>query len=268
MTMKEFYTYSFSSFTVYQTPNYWEKLKNYNYIVAKGNEAVIFDPGELAPLQKTLIKNGLKLKAIFLTHHHGDHVNAVEALKEQYDATVYAYTGDSHRIKHVDVWLDDEQIVDVLGEKARVIFSPGHTTGSVAYFFPKLKWLFSGDILFTLGCGRVYGGTYEQMQNSIDKLSRLPEETTLFTSHEFTERSLNFALSTLDDDPRILEIKDDLQSKMKSKTPTTPTTLKFEKKYNPFLRTREVYIKEKMGLKEAEGWQVFEKLREIRNNFS
>ena len=149
----------------------------------------------------------------------------------------------------------------------KIIFVPGHTKGHVAFFFFKEKVVFTGDTLFSLGCGRVFEGTHEQMFNSLNKIKKLPSETKIYCGHEYTKSNLNFCL-TYDTKNTFLKKKEiDIQKKLNSNQPTIPTILDQEIKTNIFLRCNDPEIKHSLGLKDSSDLKVFSKLRDLKDSF-
>ncbi len=265
--MKEFYQYDYKELTVFQTPNLWQSYQSYNYILAKGNEAVIFDPGELGPLVNTIEKNGLKLTGIYITHHHNDHVGAVREMREKYSCPVFGFAKDQHRLPVVDHSFDRNEKLNILEQEAFVFHWPGHTLGLCAFYFPKEELLFSNDHIFSLGCGRVFEGSYEQMYNNLERVKELPKSTKIFPSHEYTATNLEFSRSILPDDNKLLELQNSIEKKLSSEIPTVPTQLDFELKNNLFLRTHEEDLKKALNLSGQSEAKVFAELRRRKDAF-
>ena len=264
--MQEFYTHSLNGHQLFQTPNLWNTYQNYNYILSQENQAWIFDPGDYEPIMNTIEKNNLSPKVIFLTHHHQDHIGAAIQLKEKFNCTMYGFEKDQHRLPPLDKIYKDEDEVELLGTTGKVLHLPGHTTGLCALYIEELKLAFSNDLIFSLGCGRVFEGSYKEMYGSLKKLSSLPDDTLLACSHEYTLNNLEFGLSVFPDDQKLLSLEAEIKNKLKNQIPTVPMTLGFEKENNPFLRQNDPTIREVLDLKEAEDWQVFAKLREMKDH--
>ena len=148
-----------------------------------------------------------------------------------------------------------------------VIFVPGHTKGHIAFFFFKEKVVFTGDTLFSLGCGRVFEGTHEEMFNSLNKIKKLPSDTKIFCGHEYTKSNLNFCLK-YDSKNTFLKAKEiEIQKKLSSNQPTIPTTLGQEIKTNIFFRCNDPEIRHTLGLKDSSEAKVFSKLRDLKDSF-
>lgn len=205
---------------------------NYIWCLIKGSECLIVDPGEAAPVIKFLKNNQLTLKAILVTHHHYDHTNGLTELVRNQDIPVYG----SSKIPFVtNVVSDQQQIVIPHLDLTFTVFTiPAHTLEHVAYYGEGL--VFTGDTLFTGGCGRIFEGTAFMMYQSLYKLSRLPSETLIYCGHEYTVQNLKFARLV---EPGNLQIKERLVQSLQLREegkPTVPATLLVERETNPFLR--------------------------------
>ena len=169
---------------------------NYSYLIHDeiSNTVAIVDPSEFVPCDTIISKNYQKLDFILNTHHHYDHVGGNEELKKKYNSKVLGFENDKNRIPQIDTVLKDNQEFKIGTLNFTTIFIPGHTRGHVAFYFKKERVVFSGDTLFSLGCGRVFEGTYKQMFQSLNKLKNLPGETKVYCGHEYTFKNLEFCL--------------------------------------------------------------------------
>ena len=141
-----------------------------------------------------LLKKNIKLKYILNTHHHYDHVGGNELIKKEFDAKVIGFNNDKERIPFIDITLEDQEIWSSDNFTAKVFHIPGHTSGHICFHFYKDNFLFTGDTLFSLGCGRIFEGTYEQMFNSLKIIKSFPEETLIYCGHEYTSKNAEFCL--------------------------------------------------------------------------
>ena len=150
---------------------------NYSYLVIdeKKNIACVVDPSESEPIIKYLSNNKIDLKFILNTHHHYDHVGGNKILKKKYNASVVGFKGDKHRIPEIDIALDDQENWKYENFETKIIHVPGHTLGHICFYFHYDKLVFTGDTLFSLGCGRIFEGTYSQMYESLKKNKRIAQ---------------------------------------------------------------------------------------------
>ena len=228
---------------------------NYSYLVIDkvNNSACIVDPSESEPIIEIIEKKKVNLKFILNTHHHYDHVGGNEILKKKFGAKIIAFKDDKNRIPFVDILLEDNEIWKNLNFEFKVFHIPGHTSGHICFYFYKDNIVFSGDTLFSLGCGRIFEGTYEQMYYSLNKFKELPKETKVYCGHEYTLQNSVFC-ATYDKNndelnKKILEVK----SKRDRNLPTIPSTIGEELACNIFLR--------------AKNLKDFSKLRDLKDNF-
>ena len=170
---------------------------NYSYLIFdKSNKnACVIDPSESKPVIKAIEENKVKLKYILNTHHHYDHVGGNKELKEKYDSKIIGFKDDKDRIPEIDILVEDNQIWKEENFEAKIYHIPGHTAGHIAFHFFKEKKIFTGDTLFSLGCGRIFEGTYEQMFNSLNKIKILPKDTEIYCGHEYTLKNGDFCLA-------------------------------------------------------------------------
>jgi hydroxyacylglutathione hydrolase len=225
------------------------------------------DAPEDAPIIAALHEKGWKLTDILVTHRHGDHVGGVEELKRRYRARVVAPAAEAGSIPAVDVAVKEGDHVLVGALSSKVIATPGHTAGHIAYYFQNAKALFAGDTLFALGCGRVLEGSPADMWQSLQKLAALPDDTQLYCGHEYTLSNARFALAV---DPGNAALK--LRAAVAEGTRadgrlTIPSTLGDEKATNPFLRATDPAIARRVGKDPSDPVAVFAALREWKNRF-
>lgn len=228
---------------------------NYVFLIidTDHNEAIIVDPGESETVTQALKQKNLNPAAILATHHHSDHIGGIDILKNNFQIPVYAPAKNQNQIK-ADYYINDTDTIKIASFDFKVIALPGHTLGHCAYWFEKEKWLFSGDVLFGLGCGRLFEGTYEEAFVSLQKIKSLPDDTLIFCTHEYTETNLRFCKSLpINDNPSLKEYEIDLLKKRKSGLASVPLILVKEKQVNPFLISKNV--------------NDFKMLRETRNSF-
>ena len=212
---------------------------NYSYLVIDPatREAAVVDCAEVEPVLAEVDRRGVKLTAILATHHHWDHIGGNEALLAALPLRVYGSRDDAGRIPGLTDGLAEGDGVSVGTLAGRAIFIPAHTSGHLAYYFPREGAVFTGDTLFAGGCGRLFEGDAAQMMSSLAKLAALPPETRVYCGHEYTEKNLRFA-QTLEPGNAALAEKLDAVRRLRAEgRPTVPTTVRSELETNPFLRT-------------------------------
>ena len=241
---------------------------NYSYLIfeEETNTVSIVDPSEFISCDKAIQKYK-KLDYILNTHHHSDHVDGNVELKKKYNSKIIGYHDDKDRIPGIDILLKDGQIKKIGSLVFSTIFIPGHTKGHIAFFFSKEKIAFTGDTLFSLGCGRVFEGTHEEMFYSLNKIKNLPPDTKIYCGHEYTKSNLDFCLAYDTQNTSLKEKAIDIQKKLNSNLPTIPTILGQEIKTNIFLRCNDPEIKSTLGLNDSSEVEVFSKLRDLKDTF-
>ena len=228
---------------------------NYSYLIIddKNHRSCVIDPSEAMPIIEYLEKNNIKLDFILNTHHHYDHVGGNKELKEKYDAKVVGYIDDKKRIPEIDITVKNNQIWKEKKFEAKVVHIPGHTSGHICFYFFNEKNIFTGDTLFSLGCGRIFEGTYSQMFTSLNFFKNLPLDTNIYCGHEYTLKNSNFCINY---DKENSDLKDKIKlikKKLDNNLPTMPTTIKEELDCNIFLRSKDV--------------KSFSKLRDLKDKF-
>ena len=243
---------------------------NYLWLLTRGREAAVVDPGDAAPVRQALERLNLRLCAILVTHHHGDHVGGVVELKARTGATVYGPAAEA--IEGLDHRLGGGDGVSVLGISFRVIEVPGHTAGHIAYFAPDETppLLFCGDTLFACGCGRLFEGTPTQMVNSLDALAALPPATRVYCAHEYTLANIRFALTVEPSNPALATRAARDQATRTRGEPTVPSTIGLELATNPFLRCDVAAVRSAITrdtTDTVDRTAIFAALREKKNAF-
>ena len=241
---------------------------NYSYLIIEKdtNTVSIIDPSEFSACNE-VIKKYKKLDYILNTHHHADHVDGNLQLKKKYNSKILGFIGDKDRIPGIDIFLKENQYQKIGGLLFKVIFIPGHTRGHIAFYFEKEKVVFTGDTLFSLGCGRVFEGTHVDMLNSLNKLTILPPETKVYCGHEYTKTNLDFCLKYDPNNTFLKEKSKEINSKLKNNLATIPTTIDEEIKTNIFLRCNDNRVKQSLNLKDASDQEIFTKLRDLKDAF-
>ena len=234
-----------------------------------GHSALVVDPGEAAPVLQALQQERVQLHSILVTHHHGDHTAGIRELQQTSGAKVY---GPAHeRIAEVQFPLSEGTQVQALGLNFEVLDVPGHTAGHIAYYAAGAPgMLFCGDTLFSAGCGRLFEGTPQQMQASLQKLAALPGDTRVCCTHEYTLSNLRFAREVDPDNAALQKYQNDCTALRASGTPTLPSTLALELQINPFLRSHEptlVAAARRFDAAATESQGAFATLRQWKNQY-
>ena len=242
---------------------------NYSYLIIDKNnkKTCIVDPSEPRPVVDFLEKNNLKLNYILNTHHHYDHIGGNIELKKKYNAKVIGFKGDYKRIPEIDFKLEDGEIWKQDNFEAKIIHVPGHTLGHICFHFYNENNLFTGDTLFSLGCGRIFEGTYEQMFSSLEKIKKLPHKTKIYCGHEYTLQNSKFCIKYDKDNLELIKKINDIKKKLNNNQPTIPTTLDEELKSNIFLRSDNFKIKNNLNMNTGSSLDTFSKLRDLKDNF-
>lgn len=242
---------------------------NYCYLVhddASGDTAVIDTP-ETAAIDRALAKTGWTLTHILNTHHHYDHAGCNLELKEKYGCEIIGPRNESEKIPGIDKKVGDGDTVSLGNHHAQVIDVPGHTLGHIAYWFKGDNIAFVGDTLFALGCGRLFEGTADQMWTSLQKLMALPDDTTIYCAHEYTQANARFALSVEPQNQALQTRAKEIDDLRARNLPTIPTTMGLEKATNPFLRAASADLQHTIGLEGATLVDIFAETRRRKDNF-
>ena len=228
---------------------------NYSYLIIdeKKNTSCVIDPGESDPIIEYLEKNKINLKFILNTHHHFDHVGGNKNLKEKYKAQVIGFKEDKNRIPDIDILVDDQEIWKYENFETKIIHIPGHTLGHICFYFYNDKSVFTGDTLFSLGCGRLFEGTHTQMYESLKKIKNLPQDTRVYCGHEYTLQNSKFCITHDKNNQNLKNKIEEIKKRSQNNLPTIPSTIKDELECNIFLRSDNI--------------ENFSKLRDLKDNF-
>lgn len=245
---------------------------NYIWLLMKDGYAVVVDPGEARPVERVLKEQGLRLVAILLTHHHDDHVGGVaELLASHPDCRLYGpHEAQLNHFQALQPLQDGDMLpLPELETEFQVLALPGHTQSHIGFYGP--LGLFCGDVLFGGGCGRLLGGTAEQMLASLQRLKALPAETWVYCAHEYTWDNLRFCLTVEPDNQPLLERVRRCAKLRRQGVPTVPFPLAEELTTNCFLRTDQPNVRaaaQMMAMSECNNEiEIFVLLRQKKNNF-
>jgi hydroxyacylglutathione hydrolase len=260
---------------------------NYAYLViASSGDAAVVDASEAGPVREAVRREGVRLVAIWSTHHHHDHVGGNEELAREFPVEVVAHVSDRGRVPGQTREVDTGDVVRVGDVEARCIHIPGHTLGALAYFVDAKasrstdakaspstdatasRVVFTGDTLFCAGCGRMFEGTPAQMHASLARLSALPGDTRVLCGHEYTESNLRFAAHVEPDNVEITRAQARAAALRARGEPAIGTTLEQERQSNPFLRPGSATIRATLGIpKDADDVTAFAAIRSAKDGF-
>lgn len=225
------------------------------------------DAPELEPILAAAKKRGWKITHIFTTHHHGDHVEANLALKEQFGCEITGPINEAVAIPGLDRTMGEGDSFEFAGRTVQVIETPGHTAGHICYYLPEEKLLFAADTLFALGCGRLFERPAADMWHSLQKLMALPDDTVVYFGHEYTLSNARFALTIDPDNAKLKARAAEIESLRAEGKFTIPTTIGLEKETNPFLRPPDKAVRANLAMEDNSDEDVFAEIRKRKDNF-
>ena len=240
---------------------------NYIWLIKNSDQrCAVVDPGDAAPVLAYLQQHNLTLDAIFITHHHHDHIGGVAELVRHFP-TVDVVGPANEPVPTLTHPVEGGDQIELFGEAFFVLGLEGHTLGHIGYVGDGK--LFCGDVLFAAGCGRVFEGTMEQMHTSLTKLAALPDETEVYCAHEYTASNVAFALAVEPDNEQLQQFRDEVIRLRAQNRPTLPTTVRREKWINPFLRTDQQTVIRSVAnrTQHTDPLAIFTALREWKNEF-
>ncbi|MDD5460171.1 MAG: hydroxyacylglutathione hydrolase [Methylococcales bacterium] len=242
---------------------------NYIYLVHEplSGETAVVDPALAQPVLDILNEKDWRLTCILNTHHHWDHVGGNLELKEKTGCKIIAAQSDRDRIPGINAGVSEGDIIMLGACRARVISTPGHTSGHIVYYFAEDEVLFCGDTLFAMGCGRLFEGTAEQMWSSLQKLKALPASTRIYCTHEYTQANGRFALSVEPDNPQLQQRMEVINQLREKHLPTVPSTIEQELATNPFLREDSLALRSVINMTNSKSVEVFAEVRRLKDRF-
>lgn len=246
---------------------------NYSYLIIceKTGEAAVVDPAEFYPLSREIEKTGVRLQAIYCTHHHADHIGGLEDLLGEFPGVaVYGHESDKRRIPGMNHSLTDGSKIRIGTIAGQVMHTPGHTSGSLCYLVGDA--LFTGDTLFGAGCGRLFEGSPKQMYDALNgRIKLLPGQTKVYFGHEYTLQNLKFAHFVEPGNQAVVMRLQQTTVQRDQGQLTTPSNLELERQTNPFLRCAEEgvvrTVAEKFIGEAGDPLAVFTALRRLKDSF-
>lgn len=245
------------------------RTDNYGLLVHdhRSGATASIDAPDASEIERHLKARGWQLTHLFITHHHIDHVEGIVQLKERFSSTVTGPAAEADRIPGIDIQVSGGNVFKFAGRDVHVFACPGHTKGHIAYSIPSEYSLFAADTLFSLGCGRVFEGTMEDMYHSVNQFKQLSPSTYVYCGHEYTESNARFALSVEPGNRALQQRAAEVSQLRQQGKMTCPTTIGEELKTNPFLRTDSQEIRSHLGMASASDAEVFAELRRRKDNF-
>ena len=228
---------------------------NFCYLIIdeKNLNTCVIDPGESNPIEKVINNQNLKLKYILNTHHHSDHVGGNIELKKKFGCKIIAFEKDKKIIPGIDIMVKDKEKWSNYNFDFEIFHVPGHTINHICFYFKKINALFTGDTLFSLGCGRIFEGTYKQMFDSLNLIKSFPKKTMIYFGHEYTKQNSKFCIKHDKSNNNLKKMIEKIDIKLNKGLDSTPTKLGEEIECNIFLKTN--------------NFQKFSKLRQLKDNF-
>jgi len=244
---------------------------NYVWVLHEPSQQLtaVVDPSESEPVISILNSKGYNLDYIFNTHHHWDHTGGNMELKAVYpQAKIIGPRADQARIPGIDQSYGEGDSFKFGPLDVKVFDTPGHTKGHITFWIPGADALFPGDTLFSLGCGRLFEGTPQQMWASLSKFVGLPDSTSVFCAHEYTQSNARFAVHIDPHNQTLAARKQEIDELRSQNLPTVPSNLGQEKAANPFLRPSDPAIRKHLGVDaDAEDWVALKAIRAAKDNF-
>lgn len=241
-------------------------VDNYIWQFNDGENAVVVDPGDAAPVLQFLEAEALTLHAILITHHHFDHIGGIVELCKHFPAA-RVYGPHNPAIEAITDRVSEGDTLELFGHRFKVLEIPGHTLDHIGYVHQAVDecQLFCGDTLFSSGCGRLFEGTPEQMYTSLNKLKALPDYAEIYCTHEYTTANVKFARAVEPNNTALIERDAEIKVLREQQKPTLPTTMALELQINPFLRSEEKTVMDAVGT--STPTQTFAALRAWKDRF-
>lgn len=245
---------------------------NYIWLIYStvNGKAIAVDPGETKGLLSFLEQENLILTDLLITHHHWDHTNGIKALKDTFPNLKVHGTSRIDEATHV-INANENLLLQEFNLSFEILDVAGHTMDHIAFYNAHYGWLFSGDVIFSAGCGRVFEGSYAQAFAALSRIKALPNETKIFPTHEYTEHNLGFAAEVEPDNSAINDYQHEVQQLRAESQASLPTTVLLEKTINPFLRTDSTsvlsYCRSQLNKTQLSELDCFSALRDLRNGY-
>ncbi len=246
---------------------------NYIWLVQAPDkpEVVIVDPGDGLAVVEYLRRQNLRATSILITHSHHDHIGGINDVLAYREVPVYG--PQCRAIPQVTHPLREGDHIDLWGARASVMEVPGHLQEHLCYVVEHrgATQVFSGDVLFSCGCGRIFSGTHRELKNSVDRLKQLPAEAQIYAAHEYTLANLAFARVVEPANLALGEREAEVRALRAAQRPSLPTSIGLERRINPFLRCDQQDVVRsaaaKLSRQPADELEVFMVLRRWKDTF-
>lgn len=251
---------------VHQIP---ARKDNYIYVLEDPHldHCAVIDATDFEKISAFCDSRQKTLSAVFITHHHEDHINAIPALRTKYNCKVYGFEPDAYRIPGITDFVKQGQAVFYGPNEFEVIETPGHTLGHISYYNRSQSLLFCGDVIFRFGCGRLFEGTPTMMVGSLKKLGALPDSTAVYCAHEYTLDNLSFCRQLEPENLELASVQKKLEDLRQKGLATVPFSLKEQKDLSPFLRWNDLTLKHTLQIPAASEVETFAEVRSRRNRW-
>ncbi len=242
---------------------------NFAYVIREEKSGLVacVDTPESAPIIRFLESKGWKLDFIFNTHHHRDHVGGNRDLIERYGCEVYGAKKDKARIPGITRELEAGEEFRFGEEPVKVFGADGHTIGHIVYWMPESRALFVGDTIFSLGCGKLFEGSPQEMWTTLSRLRELPDDTMIYGAHEYTLENAQYALLAEPGNRELQSRVKECQTLRAAGKFTVPSTMASEKACNPFLRPESPDLQKYVGAEGKKLWEIFGAIRASKDEF-
>jgi hydroxyacylglutathione hydrolase len=245
------------------------RADNYAFLLhdADTGQTALIDAPEVPAIQAALDARGWGLTDLLITHHHDDHIAGVEGLRDRYSPRVIGAAADAYRLPRLDLAVAEGDTITVCDQDALVIDVSGHTIGHIAFHFAASHMAFTADSLMALGCGRLSGGTAQQLWTSLQKLRALPADTLICSGHEYTANNARFALTIEPDNAALIARAAAITATRAQGGFTVPSLLSLEIETNPFLRADVPSLAAAIGMTGVDPAEIFAEVRRRKDRF-
>jgi hydroxyacylglutathione hydrolase len=228
---------------------------NYIWLVHEtaSGETVVIDPAVADPVLAAAAERGWRIGQIWNTHWHPDHTAGNAQIKASTGCVVTGPAAEADRIATLDRVVREGDSVQLGAIQASVMEMPAHTAGHIVYHLPSEALIFTGDVLFAMGCGRLFEGTAAQMHHNMERLAQLAPDTLVYCAHEYTLGNARFAVTVDPHNQLLSERAAAVERARAADEATVPTTIALELATNPFMRASSV--------------DAFAELRRAKDNF-